>query len=85
MIDFIGPDLEAMAADAPKFAEITSSANGYITENQCFKNVKTGGWRVEFKLDTDDSNVHPVELKCILRDPETGKALSETWSYQWSQ
>ncbi|MEM1442065.1 MAG: glucan biosynthesis protein [Verrucomicrobiota bacterium] len=85
MIDFIGPEIEEMAADAPIFAELTSSANGYITENQCFKNVKTGGWRVEFKLDTDDSNTHPVELKCILKDPATGKPLSETWSYQWSQ
>ncbi|MEM9282653.1 MAG: glucan biosynthesis protein, partial [Verrucomicrobiota bacterium] len=85
MIDFVGPDLERMPADAPIFAELNSSANGYITENQCFKNVKTGGWRVEFKLDTDDANSQPVELKCVLKDPTSGKVLSETWSYQWSQ
>ncbi|MDF1656079.1 MAG: glucan biosynthesis protein G [Verrucomicrobiales bacterium] len=84
MIDFVGPDLEELPADAPIFAELTSGANGYITENQCFKNVKTGGWRVEFKLDTDQENTQPVELRCILKDPETGKHLSETWSYQWS-
>ncbi|MEM7696873.1 MAG: glucan biosynthesis protein G [Verrucomicrobiota bacterium] len=84
VIDFIGPDLEALPADAPIFAEITSSTNGYVTENQCFKNVKTEGWRVEFKLDTDDDNVQPVELRCFLKDPVTGNRLSETWTYQWS-
>ncbi|MDF1823823.1 MAG: glucan biosynthesis protein G [Verrucomicrobiales bacterium] len=84
IIDFVGPDLMNLDADAPIFAEITSDANGYITENQCFKNVKTGGWRVEFKLDTDQENSSPVELRCILKDPETGEHLSETWSYQWS-
>lgn len=84
VVDFVGPELEALPADAPVFAEITSSENGYVTENQCFKNVKTGGWRVEFKLDTDDDNQAPVELRCFLKHPETGERLSETWSYQWS-
>lgn len=84
MIDFIGPDLEVLSDDSPVFAEITSGTNGYVTENQCFKNVKTGGWRVEFKLDTDSGNKQPVELRCVLKDPNTGEHLSETWSYQWS-
>lgn len=84
IVDFIGPELEGLPADAPMFAEITSSANGYVTENQCFKNVKTKGWRVEFKMDTDDGDNQPVELRCFLKHPETGERLSETWSYQWS-
>lgn len=84
VVDFVGPKLEALPADAPMFAEITSSANGYVTENQCFKNVKTNGWRVEFKMDTDSANNQPVELRCFLKDPGTGERLSETWSYQWS-
>ena len=84
VIDFDGPDLRAMPADAPVFAEINSSSNGFVTENQCFKNVKTDGWRVEFKLDTDDSNVNPVELRCRLLLSTTKQPISETWSYQWS-
>lgn len=84
VIDFDGPELRALAPDAPVFAEINSSSNGYVTENQCFKNVKTGGWRVEFKMDTDDSNSQPVELRCRLLSTTTKQPISETWSYQWS-
>ncbi|MCB1231233.1 MAG: glucan biosynthesis protein G [Verrucomicrobiae bacterium] len=83
-IDFNGPALQTLSADAPVFAEIRSSANGFIDENQCFKNVMTGGWRVEFKLDTDDDNVQPVELRCFLRTHPDNQILTETWSYQWS-
>ncbi|BDS06089.1 glucans biosynthesis protein G [Oceaniferula spumae] len=84
VVDFEGPDLNKLPADAPIFAEITSSENGYITENQCFKNVHTGGWRIEFKLDSDKKSPHPVELRCTLKHPTTKKPLSETWSYQWT-
>ncbi|MEC5127419.1 glucan biosynthesis protein G [Verrucomicrobiales bacterium BCK34] len=84
VIDFDGPELQKLAADAGVFAEISSSANGFINENQCFKNVMTGGWRVEFKLDTDDDNEAPVELRCLLKLPSEDRILTETWSYQWS-
>lgn len=84
VVNFNGPNLSKLSADAPVWAEITSSTNGYITENQCFKNVFTGGWRVEFKLDTDDSNTEPVELRCTLKSTPDNRTLSETWSYQWS-
>lgn len=83
-IDFNGPGLQELAADAPVFAEITSSPNGFIDENQCFKNVMTGGWRVEFKMDTDDDNNMPVELRCFLKRSDNNQILTETWSYQWS-
>lgn len=84
VIDFNGPDLKQLPADAEIFAEITSGENGFIDENQCFKNVKTGGWRVEFKLDTEDDNTQPVELRCFLRSTSNKQILTETWSYQWS-
>ncbi|MCL4109425.1 UNVERIFIED_CONTAM: hypothetical protein GTU68_043653 [Idotea baltica] len=84
VIDFEGEELEALAADSEILAEITSSENGFVDENQCFKNVVTEGWRVEFKLDTKDENTTPVELRCVLKNPKTGKILSETWSYQWT-
>jgi len=84
VIDFDGPTLRDLPSVAPVVAEITSSGNGYVTENQCFKNVISGGWRVAFALDTEDDNVSPVELRCVLRDSESGLPLTETWSYQWS-
>ncbi|MDF1811830.1 MAG: glucan biosynthesis protein G [Verrucomicrobiales bacterium] len=84
VVDFCGPGISSIPADGPVFAEITSSANGYITENQCYKNVVTDGWRIEFKLDTDSGNRDPVELRCFLKNSTTNQILSETWSYQWS-
>ena len=85
VVDFEGPGLERLPPEVPVFAEITSSANGYVSENKCFKNEKTGGWRVQFKLDTDNEDVHPVELRCRLKLTNPEKILSETWSYQWSR
>lgn len=84
VIEFEGPHLRELASISPVIADITSGGNGYVTENQCFKNVISGGWRVAFALDTEDDNVFPVELRCVLRDSESGLPLSETWSYQWS-
>ncbi len=82
-IDFKGPTLKSLKNTAKIVAEITSSANGFVTENQCFRNDEIDGWRVMFKLDTDDGMYEPVELRCTLRDGE-GKALAETWIYQWN-
>lgn len=85
VVDFEGPALERLASNVPVFAEITSSANGYITGNRCFKNEQTGGWRVHFTLDAEKNDVHPVELRCRLKLTDPEKILSETWSYQWSR
>ena len=82
-IDFEGPTLEGLDRHSEVFAEITSSSNGFVTENRCFKNEHTGGWRVAFKLDTDDHNREPVELRCFLKLQPEGRTLTETWSYLW--
>ncbi|WP_353566531.1 glucan biosynthesis protein [Haloferula sargassicola] len=82
-IDFNGPTLQGLDRHSQVFAEITSSTNGFVTENRCFKNEHTGGWRVAFKLDTDDHNTDPVELRCFLKLLPEGRTLTETWSYLW--
>lgn len=82
-IDFDGPTLQGLDRHSQVFAEITSSDNGFVTENRCFKNEFTGGWRVAFKLDTDDHNLDPVELRCFLKLMPEGQTLTETWSYLW--
>ncbi|GHC42525.1 glucan biosynthesis protein [Roseibacillus persicicus] len=84
IIDFDGPTLEALDASSQVFAVIDSSSNGYITENRCFKNTLTGGWRVAFKLDTDDNLNSPVELRCFLKILPEERTLTETWTYQWT-
>ncbi len=84
VVDFAGPLLEAMgdSADPPITAVINSGPNGFVTENECVRNPHTKGWRVLFKLDTDDDNVLPVELTCHLQQGD--QILTETWSYLWS-
>ncbi|MFC7338933.1 glucan biosynthesis protein [Haloferula chungangensis] len=83
VVDFDGPTLRSMDKTSAVYAVIDSGPNGYITENRCFKNEQTGGWRVAFKLDTDDHNQDPVELRCFLKLQPEGQTLTETWSYQW--
>lgn len=83
IVDFDGPTLQGLDRHSKVFAEITSSANGFVTENRCFKNEHTGSWRVAFKLDTDDHNTDPVELRCFLKLQPDGRTLTETWSYLW--
>ena len=83
IVDFDGPTLEALDASSPVFAVIDSSSNGYISENRCYKNVQTGGWRVAFKMDTEDNISSPVELRCFLKLLPEEQTLTETWTYQW--
>ncbi|MDP0490892.1 MAG: glucan biosynthesis protein G [Verrucomicrobiota bacterium JB023] len=83
VIDFQGPTLESLDRHSQVYAVIDSTPNGYITENRCFKNEETGGWRVTFKLDTDDNETEPVEMRCFLKLLPEEKTLTETWTYQW--
>lgn len=83
VIDFDGPTLRSFDRTSEVFAVIDSGPNGYVSENRCFKNEQTGGWRVAFKLDTDDPNREPVELRCFLKLLPENRTLTETWSYQW--
>ena len=84
IVDFDGPTLEGLDADSEVFAVIDSSSNGYISENRCFKNLESGGWRVAFKLDTEDDIQSPVELRCFLKLLPEDRTLTETWTYQWT-
>ena len=83
VIDFDGPTLEGLDESSQVFAVIDSSSNGYVSENRCFKNPETGGWRVAFKLDTEDDLQEPIELRCFLKILPEDETLTETWTYQW--
>ncbi len=83
VVDFDGPTLRSLDGESGVFAVINSGANGFVTENRCFKNQETGGWRIAFKLDTDDTNTEPVELRCFLKLLPEDRTLTETWTYQW--
>jgi glucans biosynthesis protein len=78
VIDFDGPALHKLAADAPVEAVFTLDANAQMLESNAYRNEITGGWRttVRFKR-LDDKK--PVELRAFLR--LNNATLSETWSY----
>ena len=77
-IDFDGPALRKLAADAVVDDIVTSDANAEVIEHFAHRNDATGGWRVSLRLRRLD-DAKPVELRALLR--HGNNTLSETWSY----
>ena len=80
MIEFDGGDLAYLDADQPVEAVVAASS-GRIETPVAHKNTETGGWRTFFDFVPDGRN--PSELRCFLRLRR--HALTETWSYLWTQ
>ena len=78
VIDFEGPALKKLTADAKIEGVVTSSPNGELVEQVAYRNEVTGGWRLSLRLRRLDEK-KPVELRAYLR--EGTNTLSETWSY----
>jgi glucans biosynthesis protein len=78
VVDFDGPALRKLAADAPVEAVFTLDSNAEMLESNAYRNEITGGWRTTLRFKRLDDK-KPVELRAFLRlDNAT---LSETWSY----
>ncbi|GAB3542189.1 glucan biosynthesis protein G [Noviherbaspirillum agri] len=77
-VDFEGPALKKLTADAKVEAAISSDANGKVLETNTIRNELTGGWRMTVRLRRNDDK-KPVELRGYLNS--NNNALSETWSY----
>ena len=80
-VDFAGGELGALAKEANVEAVITTSQGTtehvtahYVAEFQ--------GYRALFDVRPPDDNANPVDLRLFLRID--GKALTETWIYQWT-
>jgi glucans biosynthesis protein len=78
MIDFEGPALAKLPADAKLEAAFTADGNAKILESIAHRNEVTGGWRVALRLKRNDEK-KPVELRGFLRNGN--ETVSETWSY----
>ena len=78
MIDFEGPALKKLPADAAVLGSFTADGNGEVLESIAFPNEATGGWRVALRLRRIDDK-KPMELRGFLRSGN--ETLSETWSY----
>jgi glucans biosynthesis protein len=78
VIDFEGPNLKKLSADAPVEAVFTVDGNAELVESNAYRNEVTGGWRATLRVKRIDEK-KPVELRAFLR--MSNATLSETWSY----
>lgn len=79
VIDFAGGALP-VGANAEVTAQLTTSS-GKINHPVTHFNDVTGSWRVVFELIPEGDA--PIELRCYLT--QDAVALTETWSYQWTE
>ena len=78
IVDFEGPVLRKLAADAAVQGVVSADANIEILEANAYRNDVTGGWRLALRLKRQDDK-KPGEIRAFLRTGST--TLSETWSY----
>ncbi|MDQ6684625.1 MAG: glucan biosynthesis protein G [Pseudomonadota bacterium] len=78
VIDFDGPALRALPADAELEPVIWTDSNAQVHERNLFKNAVTGAWRMTVRFKRADA-ARPVELRAYMRLAKT--TLTETWSY----
>jgi len=77
-VDFNGPALKQLPADAPVEAIVTTDGNAQVLLANAYPNPVLGGWRMTLKLKRLAAS-RPVEMRAFLRSGTL--ILSETWSY----
>jgi glucans biosynthesis protein len=77
IVDFIGPTLDALPADAPVKAVVSAPSNGQIMESNAYRLEANGAWRMTVRVKQLDRN-QPTELRGFLQSGSD--VLSETWS-----
>jgi len=78
VVDFAGPALEPLPADAPVQAVASSDTNGRIEQQLVYFNPATRSWRLTLRVRRIDP-ARPVELRAFLQ--HRNDILSETWTY----
>ncbi len=78
VIDFAGPALDALPANAPVKAVITADANGRVLQTLAYPNPATRTWRVTVRVARVDP-AQPVELRAFLQ--HNNDTVSETWTH----
>lgn len=79
IIDFVGPSLKSLPADATITADTWADGNGQIVENSVRPNPATGGRRLTLRVNVKDPT-KPVEMRAFLTNGQA--PLSETWTYR---
>lgn len=86
VVDFTGPSLAALPADANVKAVVTAPANGQIMESNAYRVEATGAWRMTVRV-KQLQPTQPTELRGFLQTDDASKSptggthvLTETWS-----
>ena len=77
VLDFAGPALDALPADAAVTAVVTADDNGRVLEQLAYPNPASQSWRLTLRVQRLDPS-RPVELRAFLQHDT--HILSETWS-----
>ncbi len=77
VVDFTGPSLTALPADAVVKAVVSAPANGRIMESNAYRVEATGAWRMMVRVKQLNRN-QPSELRGFLQSGND--VLTETWS-----
>ena len=77
VVDFNGPSLAALPADATVKAVVTAPANGQVVESNAYRVEATGAWRMTVRVKQLNRN-EPTELRGFLQSGND--VLTETWS-----
>jgi glucans biosynthesis protein len=81
VVDFAGENLRQLGRNAKLKTVITASRGDIeLTSVRPLDSLK--GYRAMFDL-KPDANKAPIDLRLYIAD-EKGRALSETWLYQWT-
>lgn len=77
VIDFNGPTLDALPADAIVKPVVSSNVNGQIVERNAYRNEAAGTWRLTVRV-KQLNPLRPVELRAFLQHEQD--TVSETWT-----
>jgi periplasmic glucans biosynthesis protein len=77
VVDFTGPSLALLPADAPVKAVVTAPSNGEIVESNVYRVEATGAWRMTVRVKQLRPS-EPTELRGFLQNGTN--VLTETWS-----
>ncbi len=78
IVDFTGPSLDALPADAQVKSVVTGVANVDVVSTNCYRNEANGTWRVAIRFKQRNAD-EPVELRAFLQ--HGNDILSETWTH----
>ena len=78
IVDFAGPSLAALPADAAVKAIVTGVANVDVVSTNVYRNDANGTWRLALRFKQRKAD-QPVELRAFLQ--HGNDILSETWTH----